>query len=88
MDRLLASGDFDSRFADLLPILSRGGVKTSFHIYYPAARRLENLHSLRVAGIEAVSPHPFDEGRHGLIKRLRDAGELNRILERALSPSP
>ena len=85
---MLASGGLDPRFVDLLPILSRGGVKTSFHIYYPAASRLETLHTLRLAEIDGVVPHPFDEGGHRLITWLRNAGELNRILERALSPQP
>jgi len=88
LDRLLASGGPDPRYADLLPILSRGGVKTSFHIYYPAPDRLENLHTLRLANIEGVVPHPVDGGGHRLIKWLRDTGELTRILERALSPRP
>jgi hypothetical protein len=88
LDPLLAPRGLDPRFVDLLPVLSRGGVKTSFHIYYPPASRLKTLHTLRLAEIEGVVPHPFDAGGHRLIKWLRDAGELNRILERALSPRP
>jgi hypothetical protein len=88
LDRLLAVDGLDPRYADLLPVLSRGGVKTSFHLYYPAPNRLENLHTLRLAGIEGVVPHPVDGGGHKLIKWLRDTGELTRILERALSPKP
>jgi len=66
------------------PILSRGGVRTTFHVYFPAPNRLENLHSLRLSGIESVMPHPVDGGGHKLIKWLRDTGELTQILERAL----
>lgn len=84
VDRVVAAGGPDPRFADLLPILSRGGVRTTFHIYFPAPNRLENLHSLRLSGIESVIPHPVDGGGHKLIKWLRDTGELTQILERAL----
>lgn len=87
VDRLMAAGGPDPRFTDLLPILSKGGVKTTFHIYYAAPEELENLHTLRLSAIEGVVPHPVEGSDHRLIKRLRDSGELGRILERALAPT-
>jgi pimeloyl-ACP methyl ester carboxylesterase len=86
VDRVVAAGGPDPRYADLLPVLSEGGVSTTFHIYYPAPNRLENLHTLRLTGISGVVPHPVDGGGHKLIKWLRDTGELAQILERALAP--
>jgi hypothetical protein len=86
VDRVVAAGGPDPRYADLLPVLSEGGVETSFHIYFPAPNRLENLHTQRLSGIAGVVPHPIDGGGHKLIKWLRDTGELTQILERALSP--
>jgi pimeloyl-ACP methyl ester carboxylesterase len=88
VDRVVAAGGPDPRYADLLPVLSQGGVSTTFHIYFPAPNRLENLHTLRLSGVEGVVPHPVDGGGHKLIKWLRDTGELEQILERALSPQP
>jgi pimeloyl-ACP methyl ester carboxylesterase len=86
VDRLVASGGIDSRFSDLVPILSRDGVKTTFHFYYRAENELENLHARRLAEIPGVVPHPVAAQGNKLIKWLRDTGDLNDILERALAP--
>jgi hypothetical protein len=87
VDRLVAAGGMDPRYADLLPILTEGGVETRFHIYYAAPNRLENLHTLRLSKVPGVVPHAIGQGGHKLIKFLRDTGELTRILESALMPT-
>ena len=88
VDRLATSGGMDGRFADLMPVLSAGGVRTQFHIHFRVADRLESLHAGRLAGagIEGVILHPSDFGGEKLIAWFRDTGELTAILERALEP--
>jgi pimeloyl-ACP methyl ester carboxylesterase len=85
LDRMLAGRGIDSRYVDLVPVLEREG-KTEFHVYYQTPDALDSLHAVRLGEIDRVVLHPVDFGEYRLIRRLRETGELTRILERALEP--
>jgi pimeloyl-ACP methyl ester carboxylesterase len=84
LERLIESGCFDRRYADLRPVLERDGAHTVFHVYYAAKNPLDVAHSLHVEHARGVELHPYPQHGHRLIKVLRDSGELADLLERAL----
>jgi hypothetical protein len=71
--------DLDSRYADLLPLLGEGD--GPFHVYYPAAERIDALHAERLRELPQVRLHAFQYGGHGLVRALREAGWLRSFVE-------
>jgi acetyl esterase/lipase len=71
--------DLDSRYADLLPLLAQGD--GPFHVYYPAAERIDALHAERLADLTQVTLHAFYYGGHGLVRALRAVGWLRSFVD-------
>jgi hypothetical protein len=49
-------------------------------VYYSSKHRLDKLHAERLKSLKNVSLHPYSNGGHGVVKTLRDSGELQLIL--------
>jgi hypothetical protein len=84
---LAAEGGLDSRFVDLsraLPALASG--RTRFEVYFDESFDVDRLHAERVAGVPGVVLHPLPEGEHGIARDMRESGELDEVLRRALLP--
>jgi hypothetical protein len=83
---LARDGVLDPRFADLsvaLPTLERP--RTSFQVYFDASFDVDRLHAERVAPVPGVVLHPQAGGKHGIAREMRDSGQLDEVLRRALS---
>jgi len=87
LQELADSGDLDERFSDLqaaLPAARRG--RTRYELYYDETFDIDRRHAERIAAVEGVELHGIDGGRHGVAREMRETGELDRVLQRALLP--
>jgi pimeloyl-ACP methyl ester carboxylesterase len=84
------AGVVDPRFTDLRGALAElRRADTSYRIYFDETARSDRLHAERLTGLDGVRLHRFGSGSHNIARSLRDAGALERVLERALkSPEP
>lgn len=72
---------------DLKDVLNKENeAKTNYHIHYSPEHRLDNLHAIRIANKTNVKLHPHSGiGKHSkMIRSLRDSGDLEKILVKAL----
>ncbi|MFM6189949.1 MAG: hypothetical protein ACKPEN_00340 [Planktothrix sp.] len=60
-------------------------LKTKFHIYFDENYLLDKRHAHSLKNHRNVILHPYQEGGHGLIRLLKERGELQQILLDALS---
>lgn len=73
---------------DLRPQLRRWadeGCSTRFHVHYGTDSRLDRVHAQRLKLLPNVTLHRHPGG-HDVTRRLRDTGDLRRILIEALGP--
>ncbi len=72
---------------DLKPIVaaSEGDVHTSIEIHYGRRSRVDRAHARRLRRFTSVSLVEHDAG-HNPAKALKDAGELDAVLRRAVTP--
>ena len=84
---LTHSGDLDPRWTDLrraLPDIRRAG--TRYEIYFDDSFRIDRLHAERLGGLEGAQLHRFSGGAHGIAREMRESGELDTVLQRAVGP--
>jgi hypothetical protein len=62
------------------PVVASGAT----HLHFGAAYPLDTAHAERLEGAAGVTLHAYDDADHDLVRRLRDQGELARILAGAL----
>lgn len=75
------------RLFDLKYVLNKANAaKTNYHIHYSPEHRLDNLHAVRIANKANVRLHPHSGiGKHSkMIRSLRDSGDLQKMLVKAL----
>ena len=75
----------DVKYGDLRSLLA-AHVPTRFHVYYSEQDQLDSYHAQRIAHYAGVTLHPYREGGHGIIRQLKQSGELDRILMQAIAP--
>ena len=89
--KLMDEGRIPSRWLDLrealpaaepLPGASRSG--TTCELYFDAELELDRLHAEHIADVPGVHLHPRKGGEHKLARELRQSGELEEVLQRAL----
>lgn len=85
VDSLVASGRYDARFGDVVPVLREQPRRTIHHLWYDVVEQEDVVHATHVAGIPSVRLHAFPEGGHHIVRWLRDAGHLDPIVESALA---
>ena len=54
------------------------------HVYYAIDHKWDALHAKRLQGLPDVHLHAYPYGKHNLIRKLKDSGELRQIIERAV----
>jgi pimeloyl-ACP methyl ester carboxylesterase len=87
LQELVAAGAMDSHWTDLRPaLLERGGGATRYEIYFDETLDVDRLHAEQLAGIEGVRLHRLRGGAHSVALEMRENGELERVLRRALMP--
>ncbi len=82
---LTAARELDSRWVDLrsaLPVARHAN--TRYNVYFDESLSADRLHAERLGQIEGLRLYRFAGGGHYLIRRLRDAGALERLLRSAL----
>jgi hypothetical protein len=75
------------KYFDLREVfLTAPDVKRNAHIYYSTGQKTEidNVHANWLQGIPGVHFHVYQNGKHNLIKDLKQSGELNAIIARAI----
>ncbi len=69
---------------DLRAVLRSNPHRGEYHLYYAEGHRADRRHALHLRGLPGVVLHPTPTRGHGMVRELRDAGELGAILRRAL----
>lgn len=65
---------------DLRPVLKRLSKTPRISIHVSPADRLDRVHAAHVEGLPSVKVHEHEDGGHGVVKVLRDRGELPAIM--------
>jgi len=87
LHELVDSGALDRRWADLHRALPPARcADTRYEVYYDRTHECDRLHAERLTGLEGLALHPLEGGAHDVALMLRDSGELERVLHRALLP--
>jgi acetyl esterase/lipase len=84
---LTAEGVIEQRFADLsfaLPQARTGD--TRFELYFDETFDTDRQHAERLGSVEGVELHRLQGGAHGIAREMRESGELDLVLQRALLP--
>ena len=85
MCRLLMARSAQRKYFDLRSVLESRKSATEFHVHFCADSRLDVLHAEHLRGCANVFLHHHREGGHRLVRKLRDSGELKRILVASLT---
>lgn len=85
---LVEAGAMDGRWTDLRRALQqhRGG-RTRYEVYFDETLEVDRLHADRLAGLDGVRLHRMKSGAHSVAQEMRESGELERVLHRALLPA-
>jgi hypothetical protein len=78
-------GALDARYTDLagaLPAARRG--PTAYELYFDDTFATDRLHAERLAELDGLRLHRLQGGAHGVVREMREAGELDRVLQEAL----
>ena len=74
------------KYFDLHKVLkSFKNCSTHYHIYFSLDHRSDYFHATRIRDVFNVHLHPYRFGHHGLVKSLRNNGELREIIDQAIS---
>jgi hypothetical protein len=85
---LVEAGEMDERWTDLRRALQEFGTgRTRYEVYFDETLEVDRLHADRLAGVEGVRLHRRRGGAHSVALEMREDGELERVLHRALLPS-
>ena len=81
---------YSSRYFDLNDFMNPSQVSGSgdVHIYYDATNRKDRKHITHLDDDLDLNLHPFPGGGHNLVKYLKAAGELERVVEASLDGIP
>jgi pimeloyl-ACP methyl ester carboxylesterase len=82
---LVAAGALETRWADLRHALPQARrADTSYEIYYDDSFEVDRVHAERMTELEGVRLQRLQGGAHGIARDMRETGELERVLRRAL----
>jgi len=68
------------RIWDLRPLLLLKNKREKISLFVSKADRLDHIHALHINDIHGVNVHEFDTGGHGIVRLLRNSGELPAIM--------
>ena len=82
---IIAAESLDERWVDLREALPRARcAETRYQVYFDDTLSVDRLHAERLRGLEGMHLYRFGKGAHGLVRSLRQAGALERLLRQAL----
>ena len=82
---LVSEGSLDSGWSDLrtaIPLAGNGS--TRYRVFVDLGLVVDLRHVERLAGLADLTVYRFGRGGHGLVRALREAGALERLLRQAL----
>lgn len=79
---------FSDKYFDLKPVIKSHRSICDINIYYDKNEKIDETHARHLMNMKNITLHPYDEGGHGLIRLLRDSGELNSIIASSLNTLP
>jgi hypothetical protein len=79
---------YSDRYFDLNAVLHPAGASGEVHIYYDATNRKDRKHIKHLNQGLDLHLHPFPGGGHNLVKYLKAAGELTKVVEASLDGVP
>lgn len=85
-EQLLAlQGALDARFTDLARALgpARRG-DTSYEVFFDETFATDRMHAERLGELAGLRLHRLRGGAHGIVRDMRETGELDRVLQDAL----
>ncbi|MBA1446867.1 MAG: hypothetical protein FE835_18590 [Gammaproteobacteria bacterium] len=77
-----------NKYFDLKPVIKSHRSICDINIYYDKNEKIDETHARHLMNMKNITLHPYDEGGHGLIRLLRDSGELNNIIASSLNTLP
>jgi pimeloyl-ACP methyl ester carboxylesterase len=84
-----AGEPLDERWTDLRDALPAARqATTSYKVFFDETLETDRLHAERLAGLAGLRLYRFGRGGHHLVRKLRDAGHLERIIRGALEAPP
>jgi pimeloyl-ACP methyl ester carboxylesterase len=82
---LVEAAAIDVQWADLASAMPRARrAATRYQVYFDDSLSVDRLHAERLLGLDGLRLYRFGSGRHHLVRALREAGALERILRTAL----
>jgi hypothetical protein len=75
----------EKKYFDLKVFLKTLEYDTEILVYYGSIHRLDSLHAKRLSEIKNIKLIPVEEGGHGVVKTMRDSGELYEIIKTVLT---
>lgn len=83
---LMLSGRYQPRYGDLYRVFKRTPSRQGrVVVHYSDGDRFDNAHARRLGRHPDVELRRYDEGGHFIVKHLRDTGQLQPLLQAALS---
>lgn len=83
---IAAAGQLDRNWMDLREAIPReSDGKTRYQVFVDEELQVDRLHAQRLESLAGLRLYRFGRGGHGLVRALREAGALQRLLRRALS---
>lgn len=79
---------YSNRYFDLNDFLHPSGASGDVHIYYDATNRKDRKHVSHLGDDLDLKLHPFKGGGHNLVKYLKAAGELEKLVEATMAGVP
>jgi len=77
--------NFSNQYFDLKNVIQLHNNLGEFNIYYDSTNEIDKKFAMHLKDSKHVMLHPFCGGGHGLIKILRDSGELQKIIIASLN---
>jgi acetyl esterase/lipase len=82
---IVTAGRLDADWMDLGTAIPRARAeRTRYEVFVDEQLTVDRLHAERLEAVEGLRLYRFGKGGHGLVRALREAGALQRLLGRAL----
>jgi pimeloyl-ACP methyl ester carboxylesterase len=84
---LARAGDLDRAWTDLRRALPEARcAETRYEVYFDSTFRADRLHAERLSELHGVRLRGLERGEHGMVREMRESGELERVMLGALAP--
>ena len=80
--------NFSNKYFDLKKLIKLNKYHGTINIYYDAKDKIDTKHAIHLKRSKNIALHSFLGGGHGLVKRMKDSGELHRIITSSLNNEP